>query len=143
MPCSRWSLLVCVPLVLALAGCGRLAPPPVPHGKPIELSLSRAAVTWTDKEGGTLELKRDGTFTATHVCSDYDSTDGTDEPRSGSGTWDSWTGTDGTMITASFRDAGETTSYEALQNGRTLKLWTYVGDPDEGSPLCILTAPAW
>ncbi|MGB8947207.1 MAG: hypothetical protein WCD21_44285 [Streptomyces sp.] len=131
-----------VPLAFSLAACGRFAVPPVPKGEPVKLPLSRAAVTWTDKAGGTLKLEPDGTITATHVCSDYDIIDGTDEPRSGSGTWDSLTGSDGTTITVSFQDAGETTSYEALRNGGTLKLWTYVGDPDEGSPLCILTAPA-
>ncbi|MFJ9850425.1 hypothetical protein [Streptomyces sp. NPDC101150] len=33
---------------------------------------SRRATTWTDAEGGTLELKPDGTFTAERVCGDYD-----------------------------------------------------------------------
>ncbi|WP_329238272.1 hypothetical protein OHB07_38195 [Streptomyces sp. NBC_00111] len=144
---SRWSFLVLVPLAFSLAACGRLAVPPVPKGKPVELSLSRAAVTWTDKKGGTLELKPDGTITATHVCSDYDIIDGTDEPRSGSGTWrneSGLAGQAGTVIHVDFETSqGEvTSSYDALQNGRTLKLWTYVGDPDEGSPLCILAAPA-
>ncbi|MFC8226694.1 hypothetical protein [Streptomyces sp. NPDC057287] len=139
---SRWSSLVLVPLVFTLAGCGRLAFPPVPEGEPVELPLSRAAVTWKDKWGGSLELKPDGTITATHVCSDYDIIDGTVEPRSGSGTWENQDGADGTTVLVSFKDSGETTSYEALRNGGTLKLWTYVGDPDEGKPLCILAAPA-
>ncbi|MFD5138028.1 hypothetical protein ACFWMX_17545 [Streptomyces sp. NPDC058378] len=139
---SRWSLLVLTSLVCTLAGCGRLAVPPTPRGEPIGLSLPQAAVTWTDERGGRLELKPDGTITADHVCSDYDIIDGTDEPRSGSGTWEIQPDGDGATVQVSFRDAGEDSWYTALRNGRTLKLWTYVGDPDEGKPLCILAAPA-
>ncbi|MFF5895489.1 hypothetical protein ACFY8O_06105 [Streptomyces argenteolus] len=38
-------------------------------------------------------------------------------------------------------DSTAATTYAALRDGRKLKLWTYVGDPDEGTPLCILTTP--
>ncbi|MDF6019651.1 hypothetical protein [Streptomyces sp. JH34] len=136
------SLLVLVPLALSLVSCGRFAVPPVPGGEPVLLSPSRAATTWTDAEGGTLELKADGTTAAHHVCSDFDIVDGTAEPRSGPGTWESEDGEEGTRVHVSFGTDDESFAYEALRKGGTLKLWTYVGDPDEGRPLCILTAPA-
>ncbi|MFE6185015.1 hypothetical protein ACFQ6U_11385 [Streptomyces sp. NPDC056465] len=135
---SRRSSLVLVPLVFALAGCGRLFPPPVPEGEPLELSMPQAAVTWTDKWGGTLELEPDGTYTADRAC-------GGDGRESGSGTWDRGRPSgvdeaDGNEISVEYES--DVTTYEALRNGRTLKLWSYVGDPDNGD-LCILTAPAW
>lgn len=68
--------------------------------------------------------------------------DGADEPGSGSGTWEIQPDGDGATVQVSFRDAGKDSWYTALRNGRTLKLWTYVGDPDEGKPLCVLAAPA-
>lgn len=143
---SRWSFLVlAVPVALSLTACGRLWGLPQPKGDPVELSPVQTAVTWTDKQGGTLELRPDGTITAHHVCSDYDFIDGTDEPRSGSGTWRNETGLAGqagTTVYVTFTSGDVYSSYEAVQNGRTLKLWTYVGDPDEGNPLCVLAAPA-
>lgn len=140
---SRRALLALAPAVFALVACGRLAFPPVPDGEPVELTLSRAATTWTDTDGGTLELKPDGTVLADRVCSDHDIIDGEDAPRSGSGTWESWEDDGGSQITVSFdTDSTATTSYLALRDGGKLKLWTYVGDPDDGSPLCVLIAPA-
>lgn len=61
------------------------------------------------------------------------------EPRSGSGTWDDddWEGQ--SSVTVSFEGDRVSSTYEALRDGKTLKLWTYVGDPDEGHSLCILT----
>ncbi|UUU22846.1 hypothetical protein [Streptomyces sp. DSM 40750] len=96
---------------------------------------------WGDGAGGTLELKPDGTFTADDVCGDYHfSAYGPEnDPRSGSGTW----GDDGSegqsRVTVSFEADRVSSTYEALREGKTLKLWTYVGDPDEGHSLCILT----
>ncbi|MEV3933336.1 MULTISPECIES: hypothetical protein [unclassified Streptomyces] len=134
---SRSSLpALVVPVVFSLAACGRLFPPPPPDGKPIELPLARAAVTWTDKWGGTLELEADGTYTADRDCS-------ASGRESGSGTWslDGMHGVDevdGNEITVEF--ATYFITYEALRNGRTLKLWTYIGEPDDGD-LCVLPLP--
>lgn len=135
------SVLVLVPVAFALVACGRLAFPPVPDGKPAELPRSQTATMWGDGAGGTLELKPDGTFTADDVCGDYHfSAYGPEnDPRSGSGTW----GDDGSegqsRVTVSFEADRVSSTYEALREGKTLKLWTYVGDPDEGHSLCILT----
>ncbi|MFD9288488.1 RNA-guided endonuclease InsQ/TnpB family protein [Streptomyces sp. NPDC060030] len=91
-------------------------------------------------ECGYIDRRR--TTAAHHVCSDFDIVDGTAEPRSGPGTWESEDGEEGTRVHVSFGTDDESFAYEALRKGGTLKLWTYVGDPDEGRPLCILTAPA-
>jgi len=140
---SRRGLLALTPAVFALVACGRLAFPPVPDGEAVELPPARAAVTWTDSHGGTLELKPDGTATADRVCSDHDIIDGTDAPRSGTGTWETEEDEGQSHVYVSFdADSTAATTYAALRDGRTLKLWTYVGDPDEGTPLCILTTPA-
>ncbi|GAA4909959.1 hypothetical protein ACFPM3_11505 [Streptomyces coeruleoprunus] len=124
---------------LALTACGRLIGPPVPDGEPTELSRSRTATTWTDGEG-KLELHPDGTFTADHLCGDYDiAAHGPEnDPKSGSGTWEGsrWKGD--TQVRITFKSGAESL-YEVLQDGKTLKLWTYVGDPDSGHPLCVLT----
>ncbi|WP_328625553.1 hypothetical protein OHA88_12495 [Streptomyces sp. NBC_00353] len=135
--------LALVPVAFALVACGRLAFPPVPDGKPTELSRSQTVTTWTDTDGGTLELKPDGTFTADDVCGGYfgiDADEPENEPRSGSGTWrdSDWQGQ--TSVDMSFKADGVSFGYEALRDGKTLKLWTCVGDPDEGLPLCILTS---
>ncbi|MFF8867690.1 hypothetical protein ACF08B_37245 [Streptomyces sp. NPDC015139] len=135
---ALWAL---VAVVSACAGCGRLAPPPVPDGEPTELPHRRMTTVWGDGKGGVLKLKPDGTFTAERVCGDYDidAFGPKNEPRSGSGTWkaDDWKGQ--TSITV-FYDPGDVDSgYEALREGRTSKLWTYVGDPDDGHSLCVLT----
>jgi hypothetical protein len=87
-------------------------------------------------------LKPDGTFTADDVCGnffDLDVDDLKNGPRSGSGTWrdSDWKGQ--TSVDMSFKADGVSFGYDALRDGKTLKLWTYVGDPDEGRPLCILT----
>ncbi|MFG2921894.1 hypothetical protein ACGFYA_10255 [Streptomyces sp. NPDC048305] len=132
---SRWSFLVLVaPAILSLTACGRLFPPPPPEGEPVELSLSQAAVTWTDKWGGTLDLKPDGTYTADRACS-YDARE------SGSGTWSRERADErgGPWITVEHENVF--TDYEVLRNGGTLKLWLWIGDPDDGD-LCVLTAPA-
>ncbi|SCZ15618.1 hypothetical protein SAMN02745898_11493 [Streptomyces sp. 136MFCol5.1] len=136
------AVLALVPVAFALVACGRLAFPPVPDGKPTELPRSRTATTWTDTHGGTLQLKPDGTFTADDVCGnffDLDVDDLKNGPRSGSGTWrdSDWKGQ--TSVDMSFKADSVSFGYDALRDGKTLKLWTYVGDPDEGRPLCILT----
>ncbi|MCX4545806.1 hypothetical protein [Streptomyces sp. NBC_01565] len=133
-------VLAFVPVAFALVACGRLALPPVPDGKPTELPRSQTATTWGDGAGGSLELKPDGTFTADDLCGDYDiSAYGPEnEPRSGSGTWhDDRRGQ--SSVTVSFEADGVSSTYQALRDGKKLKLWTYVGDPDEGHSLCILT----
>ncbi|MFD8222805.1 hypothetical protein ACFV16_01325 [Streptomyces massasporeus] len=136
----RASLLL-VPVAFALVACGRFASPTVPDGKPAEIPRSQTATMWGDGAGGKLELKPDGTFTADDVCGDYDiSAYGPEnEPRSGSGTWDADEQDGQSSVTVSFEADPVTSTYEALRDGKTLKLWTYVGDPDEGHSLCILT----
>ncbi len=123
------------------AGCGRLAPPPVPAGEPAELAHHGRTTVWSDGKGGVLRLKPDGTFTAERVCGDYDidAFGPKNEPRSGSGTWtaDDWKGQ--TSITVSYDPRDVDSGYQALREGTTSKLWTYVGDPDDGHSLCILT----
>ncbi|MFD4139853.1 hypothetical protein [Streptomyces sp. NPDC058572] len=61
------------------------------------------------------------------------------EPRSGSGTWAEDDREGRTSVTVSFESDGVSSSYQALRDGRTEKLWTYVGDPEEGHALCIPT----
>ncbi|MEU9362998.1 hypothetical protein AB0D35_33695 [Streptomyces sp. NPDC048301] len=132
---SRWSFLVLVaPAILSLTACSRLFPLPTPDGEPVELSLSQAAVTWTDKWGGTLELRPDGTYTADRACA-------SDSRKSGSGTWSQERADErgGPWITVEYENF--ITDYEVLRNGGTLKLWLWIGDPDNGD-LCVLTAPA-
>lgn len=88
-----------------------------------------------------LRLKPDGTFTADHACGDYDidAFGPKNEPRSGPGTWtaDGWKGQTG--ITVSYDPGDVDSGYQALREGTTSKLWTYVGDPDNNHSLCILT----
>ncbi|MFD9986280.1 hypothetical protein ACFWZJ_38475 [Streptomyces massasporeus] len=133
--------MVLVPVAFALVACGRFAVSPVPDGKPAEMPRSQTATTWGDGAGGRLELKPDGTFTADGVCGDYDiSAYGPEnEPRSGSGTWDADERDGQSSVTVSLEADRVTSTYEVLQDGKTLKLWTYVGDPDEGHSPCILT----
>ncbi|MFF4900587.1 hypothetical protein [Streptomyces sp. NPDC001068] len=135
------AVLVLVPVAFALGACGWLAVPPVPHGEPAELPRSRTSTVWDDGAGGTLELRADGSFTAGDVCGDYDiSAYGPEnEPRSGSGTWDTDELKGQSSVTVSFGAGRVTSTYEVLRDGRALKLWTYVGDPDEGHALCVLT----
>ncbi|MFE3515463.1 hypothetical protein [Streptomyces sp. NPDC059166] len=132
---SRWSFLALVaPAVLSLAACGRLFPPPPPAGEPVALSKAQAAVTWTDRWGGTLELRPDGTYTADRACAD-------DSRESGSGTWSQERADEagGTRITVEYETVF--TDYEVLRKDGTLKLWVWIGDPDDGE-LCVLAAPA-
>lgn len=135
------AVLVLVPIAFALVACGRFAFPPVPDGKPAKLPRSRTATVWGDGTGGRLELKPDGTFTANDVCGDYDidAYGPENEPRSGAGTWDEDDSEGQSSVTVSFGADRVSSTYEALRDGKTLKLWTYVGDPDDGHPLCILS----
>ena len=134
-------VLVLVSAAFALVACGRFAFPPVPDGKPAELPRPRTATVWGDGKGGRLELKPDGTFTADDVCGDYDiSAFGPEnDPRSGSGTWDDYVSEGQSSVTVTYGTDRVSSTYQALRDGRKLKLWTYVGDPDEGHSLCILT----
>ncbi|MDQ0950979.1 hypothetical protein QFZ24_004902 [Streptomyces phaeochromogenes] len=138
---SYRAVLVLVPFAFALVACGRFAFPPVPDGKPAELPRSQTATMWGDGAGGRLELKPDGTFTADDVCGDYDiSAYGPEnEPRSGSGTWGDNDREGQSSVTVSFEADRVNSTYKTLRDGKTLKLWTYVGDPDEGHSLCVLT----
>ncbi|MEV0007632.1 hypothetical protein [Streptomyces sp. NPDC047973] len=132
---SRWSLLVLVaPAVLSLTACGRLFPPPPPEGEPVALSKAQAAVTWTDRWGGTLELRPDGTYTADRACA-------SDSRKSGSGTWSQGRADErgGPWITVEYENFFA--DYEVLRKDGTLKLWVWIGDPDDGE-LCVLAAPA-
>ncbi|MCX4533902.1 hypothetical protein OHA79_24400 [Streptomyces sp. NBC_00841] len=128
-------------MAFALVGCGRLFPPPVPDGEPTELPRSRTATMWTDARGGTLELKPDGTFTSADICGDYDidAYGPKNEPRSGSGTWAGEDRKGQSSVTVSFEADDVSSAYRALRDGKKLRLWAYVGDPDDGHSLCILT----
>lgn len=96
---------------------------------------------WTDARGGTLELKPDGTFTSADICGDYDidAYGPKNEPRSGSGTWAGEDRKGQSSVTVSFEADDVSSAYRALRDGKKLRLWAYVGDPDDGHSLCILT----
>ncbi|MER7000564.1 hypothetical protein [Streptomyces sp. NPDC000410] len=112
----------------------------MPEGQPTQLAKSRTVTGWADDSGGALALNPDGTFTADHLCGDYHiSAYGPEnDPKSGAGTWDESDQDGQTSVTIAFERGPEST-YEALRDGKTLKLWSYVGDPDSGHSLCILT----
>ncbi|WP_158939168.1 hypothetical protein [Streptomyces sp. NRRL S-87] len=139
-------------MAFALTACGRLTVMPPPEGEPVVLQPAQLATTWTDADGGTLTLKRDGTFDADKICVAvgwYDSL-----TWSGTGTWRQGSGREQSFVGVTF-DAGHSfdvyhpeeverrpDSYAALKQGRVLKLWVAVGDPDNDYPHCILTSPA-
>ncbi|WP_411111517.1 hypothetical protein [Streptomyces sp. c-19] len=107
---------------------------PPPEGEPIELPQSSEAVTWTDRGGGTLQLKPDGTFIAHDLC--YVGGMTVNEATSGTGTWKE-SADNGQSTVEVWFESGPNYSFEALQNGTTVRLWTDVGDPDDGLQ-CIL-----
>ncbi|MFH9723007.1 hypothetical protein ACH4M4_08560 [Streptomyces sp. NPDC017254] len=143
---SRRTALVLPALALALTACGRLTVMPPPEGEPVVLKPAELTTTWTDADGGTLTLKEDGTFLADKVClavAWYDSL-----AWSGTGTWKKGSGKKQSFVGVTF-DAdhpevkGRTTEpYAALRQGKTLKLWAPVGDPDNDYPNCVLTSSA-
>lgn len=137
-------------LTLALTACGRLYELPPPEGDPVVLKPAELATTWTDADGGTLTLKQDGTFTADKICVAVQWYE--DLTWSGTGTWKPGSNKEYSVVTVTFDAAhpvdtyhpeGERKpdSYTALKQGKVLKLWTAVGDPDHDHPHCILTGP--
>ncbi|MFF3617206.1 hypothetical protein [Streptomyces sp. NPDC002580] len=139
---SYQEALSLVPVACALVACGRPAFPPVPDGEPTKPARSQVVAKWTDTHGGTLRLKSDGTFVADDLCRDFFDfdDDGLDyEPRSDSGTWHDSDRKGQTSVDMPFEADGVSFGYESLRDGRTLKPWSYVGDPGEGRPPCILT----
>lgn len=138
--------LVLLALALALTACGRFWNQPPPDGEPVVLKAADLTTTWTDADGGTLTLRPDGTFSAHHVCGDWMGASDWNwtEPRSGSGTWKAESGRAGTAVRRSFDAKGPEGDevgdvLGALRQGKTLKLWTRVGDEDNDDPHCILT----
>ena len=110
---------------------------PPPDGEPIELPRSSEAVTWIDAEGGTLQLEPDGTFTGRDLCGDGEGAT-RNEPTSGTGTWEESARNRQSTVEVWFEGQDVSYSYGAVQGGAALKLWTFVGDPDQGLQ-CILT----
>ncbi|MEU6665594.1 hypothetical protein [Streptomyces sp. NPDC046727] len=125
---------------------------PPPEGEPAVLKPAELAITWTDAEGGTLTLKQDGTFIADKVCVAvrwYE-----DLTWSGTGTWEQGSNKEQSIVAVSFdadhpvdtyhpeRVERRPDSYAALRQGKVLKLWVAVGDPDNDYPNCVLTSPA-
>lgn len=131
---------------LALTACGRLTVMPPPEGKPVVLAPAELATTWTDARGGTLALKPDGTFVADEVCVAVGWYEGL--TWSGTGTWKQGATQEETIVGVTFDAAHPETGernpdpYAALRQGRVLKLWAAVGDPDNDYPNCVLTSPA-
>ncbi|MCX5376451.1 hypothetical protein [Streptomyces sp. NBC_00091] len=133
-------------MALALTGCGRIYELPPPEGKPVVLEPAELATTWTDIHDGTLTLKQDGTFIADNVCIAFSWDEGL--TQSGTGTWRLGSNTEQSIVVVSFDAAHPETgerrpdSWAALKNGKVLKLWTRVGDPDHDEPHCTLTSRA-
>ncbi|MFG2332688.1 hypothetical protein ACGFMM_24075 [Streptomyces sp. NPDC048604] len=133
-------------LALTTAACGRIWNRPPPEGESVVLKPAELTTTWTDADGGTLAMKPDGTFTADNVCGDWMGVSAWEwtEPRSGSGTWKGAFGKTGTDVQLTFATKGSEGEdvegvFSALRHGRTLMLWTRVGDEDNDDPHCILT----
>ncbi|MGW0999285.1 hypothetical protein [Streptomyces sp. NPDC002520] len=139
-------------MAFILTACGRFTVMPPPDGEPVVLKPAELATTWTDADGGTLTLKQDGTFIADKVCIAvrwYDSL-----TWSGTGTWEQGSNKKQSFVGVTFDAAhsfdvahpekGERRpeAYAALRQGKALKLWVPVGDPDNDYPHCILTSPA-
>ncbi|MFD9049690.1 hypothetical protein [Streptomyces zaomyceticus] len=154
VPRSCRTALILLAAALPLTACGRFTVMPPPEGEPVVLKPAALATTWTDADGGTLTLKRDGTFVADKVCVAVDWYDGL--TWSGTGTWKQGTNTKQTFVGVSF-DADqpvgfdldhpesverEPAPYDALRHGEVLKLWVAIGDPDNDYPNCVLTSPA-
>ncbi|WP_405980110.1 hypothetical protein [Streptomyces sp. NBC_00158] len=127
-----------------LTGCGRIWNRPPPEGEAVGLSQAELATTWTDEYGGILALKPDGTFFANQVCGDWTGASdwNWDGPRSGTGTWKR--SESGAAVARKFDAQGPkgddvTDDLAVWQHGKTLMLWTRVGDEDNDDPHCILT----
>jgi hypothetical protein len=144
--------LILLAMALALTACGRLTVMPPPEGEPVVLKPAELATTWTDAEGGTLTLKQGGTFIADKVCVAVSWYDGL--TWSGTGTWEQGSNKKQSLVGLSFdadhsvdpyhpeRGEREPAPYAALRQGKVLKLWVAIGDPDNDYPNCVLTSPA-
>ncbi|MFI7005386.1 hypothetical protein [Streptomyces sp. NPDC050145] len=119
---------------------------PPPDGEPAVLKPAELATTWTDADGGTLTLKRDGTFIADKVCVAVGWHDGL--AWSGTGPWERGSNRKQSFVGVTFdvdhpeTDGREPDAYAALRQGKVLKLWTAIGDPDNDCPNCVLTSPS-
>lgn len=119
---------------------------PPPEGEPVILEPAELTTTWTDADGGTLTLKRDGTFTADAMCVAIAWEEGL--TWSGTGTWKHGSNDEYSYVSVTFDAPHPETgdrkpdSYAAMRRGDVLKLWTFVGDPDNDYPNCVLTSPA-
>ncbi|WP_086830977.1 hypothetical protein [Streptomyces sp. NRRL B-24572] len=141
-------------MALALTACGRLTVMPPPEGEPVILKPADFLTTWTDADGGTITLKKDGTFVADKICVGHRWDEGL--AWSGTGTWKQGSNKEESFLHVTFDEphpvgvdpadpdefVRETDGYTALKDGRILKLWTAVGDPDNDCPNCVLTSPA-
>ncbi|MFJ7497985.1 hypothetical protein ACIQZB_44290 [Streptomyces sp. NPDC097727] len=139
-------------MALTLTACGRFTVMPPPDGEPVVLKPAELATTWTDADGGTLTLKQDGTFIADEVCIAVRWYEGL--TWSGTGTWEQGSNKKQSFVAVSFdadhpvdayhpeRVERRPDSYAALRQGKVLKLWVAVGDPDNDYPNCVLTNPA-
>ncbi|MFJ2933088.1 hypothetical protein ACIO8G_09965 [Streptomyces sp. NPDC087219] len=143
---SRRTALILPAMALALTACGRFTVMPPPDGEPVVLKPAELATTWTDAEGGTLTLKRDGTFIADKVCIAVGWYEGL--AWSGTGAWEQGSDRKQSFVGVTF-DADhpevrgrEPDAYAALREGEVLKLWAAIGDPDNDYPNCVLTGPA-
>lgn len=146
---SQRTAVVLLAVALALTACGRIWNRPPPEGESVVLKPAELITTWTDADGGTLTLKPDGTFTAEDVCGDWMGASDLNwtGPRSGSGTWKDDSGNTGTAVRLSFDTKGPQGDevgdvLDALRHGKTLMLWTPVGDADNDEPPCLLTGNA-
>lgn len=127
---------------------------PPPDGEPVVLKPADLETTWTDDDGGTITLKRDGTFVADKICVAVSWYDGL--TWSGTGTWKENTYKEQSIVAVTFDDAQpvgfdmtdpreferKPDPYAALRQGKVLMLWNAVGDPDNDYPHCELTSPA-
>ncbi|WOX23775.1 hypothetical protein [Streptomyces solicathayae] len=112
---------------VALAGIGRWAG--IGY-EPPRMSVERLAGTWTDGEGGTLVLGKDGRATATGLNM-YDF-EGTKEECSGAGSWSYQPGggawDQGVGVTVEGCESGF--SWEFYGTEEQPRLFSYIGDPD-------------
>ncbi|MCX4982689.1 hypothetical protein [Streptomyces sp. NBC_00572] len=142
----RRAALISAAMAFALTACGRLTVMPPPEGEPVILKPAELVTTWTDADGGTLTLKQDGTFVADKICiavAWYE-----ELAWSGTGTWKHGSNKEQSFLDVSF-DADhpevrgrESDAYSALKQGKALKLWAAIGDPDNDYPNCVLTSQA-
>ncbi|WP_328943174.1 hypothetical protein OG259_17950 [Streptomyces sp. NBC_00250] len=142
----RRTALILAAATLALTACGRFTVMPPPEGEPVILKPAELVTTWTDADDGTLTLKKDGTFVADKICIAVGWED--DLAWSGTGTWRLGSNKEQSFLHVSF-DADhpelrgtKADAYSALKQGKVLKLWAAIGDPDNDYPNCVLTSQA-